>query len=144
MSEQRDRYFARQGDGRPEGEGSFLRWDEQEPIEVVPGLTFQPVLGHQLMANFVHFEPNTEAPLHWHVEEQISLVLEGEFEFEVGSQKKIVKRGEAVLIPPNVPHAARTYDSTCLEMDIFNPPRQGLLELMGLADSEAKDDAPTT
>jgi quercetin dioxygenase-like cupin family protein len=138
MSEQSDRYFARQGEARPEGEGSFLKWDEQKPIEVVPGLTFQPVLGDQLMANFVYFEPNTEAPLHWHIEEQISLVLEGEFEFEVGSQKKIVRRGEAILIPPNVPHAARTYDTTCLEMDIFNPPRQGLLELMGLvaADEE--------
>jgi quercetin dioxygenase-like cupin family protein len=135
MSEQRDRYFAQEGEARPDGEGSFFQWDEQSPIEVVPGLTFQPILGDQLMANFVHFKPNTVAPLHWHVEEQISLVLEGEFEFEVGSQKKIVKRGEAILIPPNVPHAARTYDSTCLEMDIFNPPRQGLLELMGVAPS---------
>src|SRR3990170_3469608 len=140
MSEQSDRYFGRQGEARPEGEGSFLKWDEQKPIEVVPGLTFQPVLGDQLMANFVYFEPNTEAPLHWHIEEQISLVLEGEFEFEVGSQKKIVRRGEAILIPPNVPHAARTCDTTCLEMDIFNPPRQGLLELMGLGATDEETD----
>jgi quercetin dioxygenase-like cupin family protein len=139
MSEPRDRYFARQGERRPEGEGTFFNWDEQTPIEVVPGLTFQPILGVQLMANFVHFEPNTEAPLHWHVEEQISLVLEGEFEFEVGSQKKIVRRGEAILIPPNVPHAARTYDTTCLEMDIFNPPRQGLLDLMGHASAGGEE-----
>lgn len=132
MSDQSKRYFARQGESQSEGEGSFFQWDEQKPIEVVPGLTFQPILGDQLMANFVHFEPNTEAPLHWHVEEQIAVVLEGEFEFEVGGKKKIVKRGEAILIPPNVPHAARTYDTTCLEMDIFNPPRQGLLELMGI------------
>lgn len=132
MSDQSKRYFARQGESQPEGEGSFFKWDAQKPIEVVPGLTFQPILGDQLMANFVHFEPNTEAPLHWHVEEQIAVVLEGEFEFEVGDKKKIVKRGEAILIPPNVPHAARTYDTTCLEMDIFNPPRQGLLELMGI------------
>jgi quercetin dioxygenase-like cupin family protein len=132
MNERSERYFAQAGT-KPEGEGSFFRWDEQDPIEVLPGLTFQPILGDQLMANFVRFEPHTEAPLHWHVEEQISLVLEGEFEFEVGSEKKTVRRGEAILIPPNVPHAARTFDTTCLEMDIFNPPRQGLLELMGLA-----------
>jgi hypothetical protein len=60
MSEQRDRYFARQGESRPEGEGQFFKWDDQTPIEVVPGLTFQPVLGDQLMANFVRFEPHTE------------------------------------------------------------------------------------
>src|SRR5919106_4309222 len=137
MSEQSDRYFARQGEARPEGEGSFLKWDEQKPIEVVPGLTFQPVLGDQLMANFVYFEPNTEAPLHWHIEEQISFVVDGEFEFEVAGEKRLLRRGEAGVIPPNVPHAARTFDTACLEVDVFYPPRQGLLDAMGLGDSGA-------
>ena len=132
MTEKSQRYFAQQEGTAPAGEGSFFKWDDQDPIEVLPGLRFQPILGDQLMANFVHFEPNTVAPLHWHIEEQISIVLEGEFEFQVGNQTKLVKRGDAILIPPNVPHGAQTYDSTCLEMDIFNPPRAGLLELMGL------------
>ncbi len=127
-----DRYFAHEAGARPQGEGTFVAWDEQDPIEILPGLRFQPILGDRLMANFVFFEPNVEAPAHWHDEEQISLVIEGEFEFEVGGKKQIVKRGQAVLIPPNVPHGARTYDTTCLEIDVFNPPRQGLLELMGV------------
>jgi len=132
------RYFAQQEGARPAGEGSFFKWDDQEPIEIVAGLTFQPILGGNLMANFVSFEPNVTAPEHWHDEEQMSIVLEGEFEFEVGGEKKLIKRGEAVLIPPNVPHAARTYDSTCLELDIFNPPRHGLLELMGVLGPDGK------
>ena len=131
MTDEAD-YFAKQEGATPAGKGAFFKWDEQEPIEVVPGLRFQPVLGERLMANFVHLEPNTVAPVHWHDEEQISLVIEGEMEFEIGDQKKVVRRGDAVLIPPNVPHGARTYDTTCLEIDVFNPPRQGLLELMGL------------
>jgi quercetin dioxygenase-like cupin family protein len=130
-------YFATEAGARPEGEGTFFKWDAQEPIEVVPGLKFQPILGDRLMANFVYFEPNTEAPVHWHDEEQISIVLEGEFEFEVGGEKRIVKRGDAILIPPNVPHGARTFDTTCLQMDLFHPPRQGLLDLMA-ANEEAQ------
>ncbi len=133
-----DRYFAQQADARPQGEGAFVAWDAQDPIEILPGLRFQPILGDQLMANFVYFEPNVEAPVHWHDEEQISLVVEGEFEFEVGGQKQLVKRGQAVLIPPNVPHGARTFDSTCLEIDVFSPPRHGLLELMGLIGPDGK------
>ena len=125
-------YFAQRAGAEPVRRGSFFKWDAQEPIEILPGLRFQPVLGEQLMANFVSFEPNVVAPVHWHDEEQISIVLEGEFEFEVGGEKKLVRRGDAILIPPNAPHGARTYDSTCFEIDIFNPPRQGLLELMGL------------
>lgn len=132
------RYFAQQAGAQPAGRGSFFKWDDQDPIEIVPGLRFQPILGEQLMANFVSFEPNVIAPVHWHDEEQISIVLEGEFEFEVGGEKKLVRRGDAVLIPPNVPHGARTYDSTCLELDIFNPPRHGLLELMGLIDENGR------
>lgn len=126
------RYFAQETGTTPAGEGSFFKWDDQEPIQILPGLRFQPILGDRLMANFVSFDPNVIAPVHWHDEEQMSIVLHGEFEFEVGGQKKLVKRGDAILIPPNVPHGARTYDSTCVELDIFNPPRHGLLELMGL------------
>ena len=63
-------------------------------------------------------------------------MIEGEFEFEVGGEKRIVRQGEAVVIPPNVPHGARTFDSTCLEIDIFNPPRRGVLEAMGLAEPD--------
>ena len=126
------KYFAQEAGAQPVGKGSFFKWDAQEPIEILPGLRFQPILGDRLMANFVAFEPNVVAPVHWHDEEQMSIVLEGEFEFEVGGEKKLVRRGDAILIPPNVPHGARTYDSTCLEIDVFNPPRHGLLELMGL------------
>ena len=125
------RYFAGNPAAQGTGKGTFVTWDALEPLELVPGLRFQPVLGDRLMANFVSFEPHTEAPLHWHEEEQISFVVDGELEFEVAGEKRVLRRGEAVVVPPNVPHAARTYDSSCLEVDVFHPPRRGLLESMG-------------
>lgn len=133
----KENYFDDQAEAQqPTEEGSFFKWDVQDPIEVLPGLRFHPILGKNLMANVVHIEPNSSAPVHRHEEEQISIVLEGELEFEVGEQKKIVRRGEAVLIPPYVPHSARTFESSCLELDIFTPPRQALLGLMGDTSSE--------
>jgi quercetin dioxygenase-like cupin family protein len=132
-----ERYFAGNAEARETGAGAFVTWEQLEPIELVPGLRFQPVLGEGVMANFVRFEPQTEAPLHWHEEEQISFVLEGELEFEVGGETRLLRRGDAVVIPPNVPHAARTYEGSCLEVDVFHPPRKGLLEAMGIAGQEA-------
>jgi quercetin dioxygenase-like cupin family protein len=129
-----DRYFAGDAGTRAETTGTWVRWDELDPLEMVPGLTFQPVVGDKLMANFVTFEPHTEAPLHWHDEEQISIVIDGEFEFEVAGETRLMRRGDAVVVPPNVPHGARTYESSCLELDVFHPPRRGVLEAMGLAD----------
>ena len=131
------RYFAAHEETQQQGEGKWVKWDDQEPLEILPGLAFQPVLGDNVMVNFVDIQPNTEAPVHWHVEEQITFVLEGEFEFEVAGEKRTMRRGDAVVIPPNVPHGARTYDGRCLEVDVFNPPRRGLLEAMGLVDPDA-------
>ena len=128
------RYFAADDSAQGSGGGRFVAWDELSPFEMVPGLELRPVLGENLMVTFVRFAPHTEVPRHWHDEEQITFVVDGEFEFEVGDEKHIVRRGEAIVIPPNVPHAARTYESTCLEVDVFHPPRRGLLEAMGLAD----------
>jgi quercetin dioxygenase-like cupin family protein len=127
-----ERYFVQDTTTQQQGEGNWTTWKELDPLQVVPGLNFQPVLGENVMVNFVRFEPNTVAPLHWHDEEQISFVIEGEFEFQVGDETRILRPGDAVVIPPNVPHGARTHDQTCLEVDVFHPPRKSLLEAMGL------------
>jgi quercetin dioxygenase-like cupin family protein len=124
------RYFVANDDSQQEGGGNWITWSDLDPLEMVPGLSFQPVLGDNLLVNFVSFEPNTVAPVHWHDEEQISFVIDGEFEFQVGDEKRIMRRGDSVVIPPNVPHGARTLDSTCFEVDVFHPPRRGLLEAL--------------
>lgn len=129
-----ERYFVQDTTTQQQGGGKWTTWKDLDPLQVVPGLNFQPVLGESVMVNFVRFEPNTVAPLHWHDEEQISFVIEGEFAFQVGDETRILRPGEAVVIPPNVPHGARTHDKTCLEVDVFHPPRKSLLEAMGLVD----------
>jgi quercetin dioxygenase-like cupin family protein len=125
-------YFAGDSGTQSQLVGTWMRWDDLEPLVMVPGLTFQPVLGEKLMANFVTFAPNTEAPVHWHDEEQITFVLDGELEFEVAGETRTLRRGDAVSIPPNVPHGARTRGEGCVEVDVFHPPRRGVLEAMGL------------
>jgi len=98
-------------------------------VEFVPGLVFRPVVGDQLMANFVRYNPNTAAPLHTHEEEQITVVIEGELEFDLAGDLRIMGPGMAVVVPPGVPHGARTHGTSCFEIDIFHPPRRALLEL---------------
>ncbi|HWH05712.1 MAG TPA: cupin domain-containing protein [Gaiellaceae bacterium] len=128
-----EEYFAG-ANPRSEQKGLWVRWADLDPLEMVPGLTFQPVLGERLMVNFVTFEPHTEAPVHWHDEEQITYVMDGEFEFEVAGEVRTLRRGDAVVIPPNVPHGARTRESGCVEIDVFHPPRQGVLDAMRARD----------
>jgi quercetin dioxygenase-like cupin family protein len=121
-------HFSVEGGGTPEAAGRYVDVDAIEPVEFVPGLGFRPVLGEHTMLNFVTFEKNTEAPRHVHVEEQIVLVLDGEFEFEIDGDVRTMRTGDVAVVPPWVPHGAHTKDTTCREVDVFNPPRQTLLD----------------
>jgi quercetin dioxygenase-like cupin family protein len=121
-------HFSTEGGGTPEASGRFVDVDGIEPVEFVPGLGFRPVLGEHTMLNFVTFEENTEAPRHVHVEEQIVLVLDGEFEFEIDGDVRTMRQGDVAVVPPWVPHGAHTKNTTCREVDVFNPPRQTLLD----------------
>lgn len=124
-------YFRLDPGAVPEGPGRFVNTEvDVEPVEFVPGLSFRPLIGKDLMVNFVSYQPHTEAPRHAHSEEQILFVIEGELEVELGDEKRTLRPGQAALIPPHLPHAARTHDAACLQVDVFHPPRRALLDLM--------------
>lgn len=121
-------HFSSEAGGTPTAPGRYVDVEAITPVEFVPGLEFRPVLGERTMTNFVRFAPHTEAPVHVHEEEQIVLVLEGEFEFELDGDVRTMRQGDVAVVPPWVPHGARTSDSPCYEVDVFNPPRRTLLE----------------
>src|SRR5919199_5872660 len=97
-------HFSTVAGGEPTAAGRFVEVASVAPVEFVEGLAFRPVLGEQLMTNFVYFEPRTEAPVHVHEEEQIVIVLEGELEFEIDGETRVMRPGDVALIPPWVPH----------------------------------------
>ena len=142
MTEAR-RYFALDpAGGTPIEPGAFLDIESELPVvEFVAGLVFRPVIGQRVMVNFVRYEPDTEAPVHAHEEEQVTFVVSGEFEFDLDGDVRTMRRGTAAVVPPGVPHAAWTLDSTCFEIDVFAPPRRVLLEMMR-GRSDASSESP--
>ncbi len=50
-----------------------------------------------------------------------------EFEFELDGDVRMMRPGDVAVVPSWVPHGARTTDSPCYEVDVFNPPRRSLL-----------------
>lgn len=59
-------------------------------------------------------EPNRVVPIHSHTEEQIGTIIEDEYEyeyeFELNGVKRLIRKGDVNVVPPNVPHGAVTYD----------------------------------
>jgi quercetin dioxygenase-like cupin family protein len=121
-------HFSTEGAGTPTSKGRFVDVNRIEPHEMLPGLNFQPILSEHAIVNVVSFEPHSEAPMHSHVEEQIVIVTEGEFEFTMDGETRTMRPGDVCVIPPWVPHGAKTGDSSCRELDVFTPPRATLIE----------------
>jgi quercetin dioxygenase-like cupin family protein len=138
-----DAYFARDPSlvAREEGRYVDIQGD-LPPVEFVPGLEFRPLIGERMLVNFVHYRPHTEAPVHAHEEEQVTFVLEGEFEFNLDGEVRTMAPGMAVLVPPGVPHGARTRHSVCVEVDVFSPPRRVLVEAARMAGGDGRDIVP--
>jgi quercetin dioxygenase-like cupin family protein len=103
------------------------------------GIDSTPIIGDGVALSYVQLQPNAEAKKHAHAEEQIAFVLEGEMEFEIGGDRRLLGPGMGVAIPAWVPHAARTFDSHCTEIDIFQPPRQALIELLRAGEEAATE-----
>jgi quercetin dioxygenase-like cupin family protein len=72
------------------------------------------------------------APLRSHVEVQLFVVLEGEIELEMSGERRVVRPGDAALIPDRVPHAARSLSARAYQLDVFSPPRKAMLDLIEL------------
>jgi quercetin dioxygenase-like cupin family protein len=121
-------HFSTEGAGTPTGQGRFVDVNRIAKLEMLPGLNFQPILSEHAIVNMVSFEPHSEAPMHSHVEEQIVVVVDGEFEFTLNGVTRTMRPGDVAVIPPWVPHGARTHDTTCRELDVFTPPRATLIE----------------
>jgi quercetin dioxygenase-like cupin family protein len=115
----------------PEQAGRFVSIEgDLEPLTLGPGLTSRPLVGTNLLASFVRYEPGAGAPRHAHDEEQLFVMLEGEVEMDLGGETRRLRPGDAVLIPAWVPHSVRSTGGAVYQLDVFSPPRKALLKLL--------------
>jgi quercetin dioxygenase-like cupin family protein len=88
------------------------------------------ITGDQLMLAHVYLKKGCVVPKHSHMNEQLTYVLEGALRFLVGddgAEEIVVRAGEVLHLPGNVPHEAHALDDT-LDVDIFYPPREDWLK----------------
>jgi len=105
----------------------------------MPRETLSPLLerrlitGERMMLAHVYLKRGCTVPLHSHMNEQMTYILEGALRLWLGAegtpeqQVYDVHPGEVLVIPPHVPHRAEALEDT-LDLDIFCPPRQDWLD----------------
>jgi len=91
--------------------------------ELVPGTTANLAWGEKIMLSLVEIGPGSVVPMHSHPHEQAGIVVEGEFDFIIGGERRRVKPGDMYIIPGGVQHSAIGLDKNALVLDVFSPPR---------------------
>ena len=113
-----------------ESKASLHRWDEMPKERVSDLLQRRLITGERMMLAHVYLDKGCVVPKHSHDNEQITYILEGALRFwlgEDGQEEVVVRAGEVLLIPSNLPHKAEALEDT-LDVDIFSPPRQDWLD----------------
>src|SRR6266852_8122734 len=97
-------------------------WDSVQ-FEVMSDVISRKVIsGEKAMVAQVFLKKDAVVPEHHHDSEQITYILEGALKFEIEGKEIVVRKGEVLSIPSNVPHRAVALEDT-VDLDIFSPIR---------------------
>ena len=106
----------------------FFEYDKQAVVSMGEGVS-RKVLAHggTVMGVEVSFDEGAVGARHNHPHEQMTYILEGDFEFIIEETQHIAKKGDTFYIPSDVFHQA-----ICLKkgklLDVFSPIREDFLK----------------
>lgn len=108
------------------------RWDDMPKERVTDHITRRIFTGEKMMIAHVYLDKGAIVPTHSHENEQLTYILEGALRFwigdpEQGVEELVLRAGEVLYIPSNVPHKAEALEDT-FDVDVFDPPRQDWLD----------------
>jgi unsaturated pyranuronate lyase len=100
----------------------YLPWEHVELENINPLFQRQLIVGQEVMLARVLLKKGCVVPLHSHVNEQLTYILEGALKFWIDGREIVVRAGQVLTIPPHMPHQAEALEDT-VDLDIFHPPR---------------------
>lgn len=81
----------------------------------------------EMMMCEITFQTGASGNVHSHPHQQVTYIAEGEFEFTIGEETRVVKKGDCVFMPSGSVHGV-----VCLKegklVDVFSPKRSDFLE----------------
>lgn len=107
---------------RAPGKLRHLAWDDIEREVLTPLFERQLISGKDVMLARILLRKGCIVPLHSHENEQVSTILGGALKFWIDGKEIVVRPGEVLTIPTNMPHKAEALEDT-LAIDVFSPPR---------------------
>ena len=102
---------------------TLYKWNQIDEEPLTPLATRQMLHGSTITIAKLRTRKGSLVPTHSHVNEQITTVEQGAMLFVTPTEKIVVRAGESLCIPPNVPHSVESLED-CVALDIFSPVRE--------------------
>jgi quercetin dioxygenase-like cupin family protein len=99
------------------------QWNKVEREELNPSLSRQVIHSDHMTVARMYLQKGCLVPEHSHHNDQISMIEQGSAKFVVAGVERVLKAGEAMRIPPNVPHHVEALED-CVALDLFSPRRE--------------------
>ena len=90
---------------------------------LAPGITGHYAHGDKVTFGFVELKKGSSVPVHHHIHEQITYIIEGQLDMVIGGEAFSLTDGMYHVILSNTPHSAVAI-TDCKVIDIFGPVRE--------------------
>ncbi|WP_312651165.1 cupin domain-containing protein [Proteiniclasticum sp.] len=106
----------------------FVYNQEVERVNCDEGV-YRKILSYNedMMMCEIEFKRGAVGARHAHPHLQVTYIIRGSFEFTIGDETKVVKAGDSLLMPPDVPHGTLALEDGML-VDVFSPMREDFLK----------------
>ena len=107
-------------------QSKHIAWKNVEREPLNPLIDREMLVGDKIMLARVLLKKGAHVPRHQHHNEQVTYILEGALKFAIDGKEIVVRAGEVLCIPSNMPHEAWALEDT-VDLDVFDPPREDWL-----------------
>ena len=97
-------------------------WNQVKTEQMNPLITRKAIHSGTMTVARLELQKDAVVAEHSHHNEQITMVERGALKFSIDGGHKVVRGGETLVIPPNVPHAVVALEDTVV-LDVFSPAR---------------------
>ena len=97
--------------------------------ELLPGFDGKFIHTENMSLGYWNIKAGSLLPEHAHVHEQVTHILEGQFEMTIDGKTELVEKGKVAVIPSGVKHSGRAI-TDCMALDVFQPVREDYKAMM--------------
>ena len=101
-------------------------WNSMPAEQLNPQITRRVVHTENLTIARLQIAKDGVVAEHFHVNEQVATVERGALQFHIGGQDVVLRDGQSLAIPSNVPHSVVALEDTIV-VDVFSPRREDWL-----------------